>query len=265
MNLLENLQKLNFSKLEAQIYMALLGQEPMSAYQLAKKIEMSRPAIYNALDHMMEKGMVDIISESTVLYMVQQPEVLFDKMYADMGKSIKELKAGLETYKNSRREERTVNFRGYETAIFKAKEIMKNTEREIYINADFDLTCFNTEFAALNQKGIRIIVFSFYNIKTCQDKIEFYTHDRKIDGYHTPSRLMLVSDHDISLTADGSIPFDSWKGTVTNNILSVKIISEHIHNDIYLLKLRRKLGREMYEELRINTEFEKIRKEEEEL
>lgn len=265
MNLLENLQKLNFTKLEAQIYMALLGQEPMSAYQLAKKIEISRPAIYNALDHMLKKGMVEIISDQTALYIVQQPEVLFNKMQAEMEGSIKELKAGLETYKNSRREERTVNFCGFETAMFKAKEIMKKTEREIYINADFDLTCFDDDFAKLNQKGIRIIVFSFYNINTCQDKIEFYAHDRKIDKHHIPSRFMLVSDSDISLTADGSMPLDSWKGTVTNNILSVKILSEHIHNDIYLLKLRRKLGREMYEELRLNTEFEKMRKEEEEL
>lgn len=243
--------------------MALIGQDPMSAYQLAKKIEISRPAIYNALDHMLEKGMVEIISDRTALYIVQQPEVLFNKMHAEMEKSIKELKAGLETYKNSRREERTVNFCGFETAIFKAKEIMKNTEREIFMNADFDLSCFDAEFEELNQRGIRIIVFSFYDIKACQDKIEFYTHDRKIDNHHIPSRLMLVSDSDISLTADGSIPLDSWKGTVTNNILSVKILSEHIHNDIYLLKLRNKLGREMYEETNINTQFEKRRREEE--
>ena len=43
MKLQETLEHLNFSRLEAQIYMALIGSEPMSAYQLAKKIAIARP------------------------------------------------------------------------------------------------------------------------------------------------------------------------------------------------------------------------------
>ena len=56
MKLQETLEHLNFSRLEAQIYMALIGSEPMSAYQLAKKIAIARPSIYNALEHMLDKG-----------------------------------------------------------------------------------------------------------------------------------------------------------------------------------------------------------------
>lgn len=37
MKLIENLEKLNFTRLEAQVYLALLKSKPMSAYQLAKK------------------------------------------------------------------------------------------------------------------------------------------------------------------------------------------------------------------------------------
>ena len=54
MKLQETLEHLNFSRLEAQIYMALIGSEPMSAYQLAKKIAIARPSIYNALEHMLD-------------------------------------------------------------------------------------------------------------------------------------------------------------------------------------------------------------------
>lgn len=54
MNILDNLEKLNFTRLEAQLYIALLGEKPMSAYQLAKKVNISRPSIYNALDHMLD-------------------------------------------------------------------------------------------------------------------------------------------------------------------------------------------------------------------
>lgn len=42
-----------------------------------------------------------------------------------------------------------------------------------------------------------------------------------------------------------------------SNPLSVKIITEHIHNDIYLWKLREIYGKEMYENVYIETEFER--------
>ena len=63
MKLQETLEHLNFSRLEAQIYMALIGSEPMSAYQLAKKIAIARPSIYNALEHMLDKGMVELVPD----------------------------------------------------------------------------------------------------------------------------------------------------------------------------------------------------------
>lgn len=56
---------MKFSKLKAQIYLALLGTEPLSAYQLAKRIEISRTSIYNALEHMLEKGMVEMAPGET--------------------------------------------------------------------------------------------------------------------------------------------------------------------------------------------------------
>ena len=47
-----------------------------------------------------------------------------------------------------------------------------------------------------------------------------------------------------------------WIASVTNNPLIVDIITEHIHNDIYLLKLRDRFGSEIYNELKIGSEFE---------
>ena len=67
MTIEKNLEKLNFTKLETQIYLALLGSEPLSPYQLAKKIEIARASIYNALEHMLEKGMVEMVSGKCVL------------------------------------------------------------------------------------------------------------------------------------------------------------------------------------------------------
>lgn len=264
MNIQENLEKLNFTKLEAQIYMALLGTEPLSAYQLAKKIEISRTSIYNALEHMLEKGMVEMVPSNTALYMAQEPEVILGKMYSEMTKAICESKKQLRDYKELRRENINLVFKGFDTVIFKAKTLLKNARNEVYINADFDLSCFSEELKILKERKVRVVVFSFYNLALGAD-VEFYSHYRSMNKEHIPSRFMMVVDGEISLIGDGGIELQEWNGSMSNNTLYIKILSEHIHNDIYLLKLRDKYGKEIYDSnLYLNTAFEIRRKEEEE-
>ncbi len=262
MELIESLEKLNFTKLEAQIYTALLGSEPLSAYQLAKKINISRPSIYNALEHMLDKGMVETVPDQTALYTAQDPAVLLGKMRFEMTESLERAQQGLEEFQRMKHPEIHFVFRGFDTAVFRAKELLRETQREVYINADFPLSCFREEFERLSEKGVRIVIFSFYEMEMEGKNVEFYTHGRPMGTGHAPSRLMLAADGQISLTADGG-PVRAWSGTVSNNPLTVKILSEHIHHDIYLLKLQQRYGKEIYgEDLWLHTDFEKRQKEE---
>ena len=260
MNIYENLERLNFTKLEAQIYLALLGTEPLSAYQLAKKIDISRTSIYNALEHMLEKGMVELVPDNTSLYVAQEPEVILGKKHFEMTSAIEEAEQQLKEYQEVRRENINLVFRGFDTTIFKAKKFLKEAKKEVYINADFDLTCFCEEFRLLKENKVRVIVFSFYKIQTgCG--VEFYSHDRTMEKEHKPSRFMMVVDNEISLIADRETEFQEWSGTVSNNALFTKILSEHIHNDIYLLKLRDRYGKEIYDcNLYLDSAFEKRQK-----
>ena len=263
MKLIENLEKLNFTRLEAQVYLALLKSKPMSAYQLAKKIDMSRPSIYNCLEHMLDKGMVDLIPNETALYVAQDPEVLFNKVKSETDKNLREAEVALREYESQKYDEIILNFRGYETMIQKTKKILRESEAEVYINADFSIDFLQDEIEELNKKNIKVVVFSFYDICSAPSKIEYYSHYRKITENHKASRLMVAADKKVALIADGSGNEELWKGTISNNTLLIKILSEHIHNDIYLLKLRDKYGKEIYEEsLFVHTEFEKRTKEE---
>lgn len=256
MTIQENLEKLNFSKLEAQIYLALLGTEPLSAYQLAKKIDISRTSIYNALEHMLEKGMVEMMPNDTALYIAQKPEVILGRMRFEMKNAMDESEKQLKDYQELRRKNIDFIFKGFETVIFKAKDILRNAKKEVYINADFDLSYFKEEFRILKERRIRLVVFSFYDLELDCD-VEFYSHYRNINKGHLASRLMLVVDNEISLIADRGEELQEWNGKVSNNILFMKILSEHIHNDIYLLKLKDKYGKKIYDnDLYLKTDFE---------
>ncbi len=258
MTIQENLQKLNFSKLEADIYIALLGEKPMSAYQLAKKIDISRTSIYNALEFMLEKGIVEVVPNNTLLYVAQEPDVIFKKIQESVDNSIQEAGQYLKEYKENKREDITANFYGYDTAIYKIKEMLKNVQKEIYINTDCRLEEIREDFEQLVEKGIKVVVFSFYEIENPVAGVDYFTHGRERKKDFRQSRLMVVVDNERLLLADGSSQNTLWKGTESNEKLMVKIMAEHIHNDIYLLKIRDKYGKEIYDDyLRIDTIFER--------
>lgn len=256
--LINCLEKINFTKLESQIYLALLEGGPMSAYQLAKKIDISRPSIYNALEHMYDKGSVTMIPENTALYVSQEPDVLLEKLNSEFEKNTNTLLGGLKDFMDTRHEERFENFRGFETIISKAKKIISSAESEVYINTDFDLQIFKEEFAVLKQKGVRVIAFSFYKLNVDNLDVEFFSHYRMRNNEHKPERLMIAVDSSVALLADCYKARESWLGTVTNNALMISIICEHIHHDIYLLKLENKYGtKEVYNtDLMIHSLFE---------
>lgn len=60
----------------------------MSPYQIAKKVDISRPSIYNALEHMVNKGMVELVPEDTVMYIAQDPEILINNSYIIRNKKV---------------------------------------------------------------------------------------------------------------------------------------------------------------------------------
>lgn len=258
MTIKENLQKLNFSKLEADIYMALLGEKPMSAYQLAKKINISRTSIYNALEFMLEKGIVQVVPNNTLLYVAQEPNVIFRKIQESVENSIQEASRYLEEYQENKCEEITANFYGYDTMISKVKEMLKTAQEEIYMNTDCGLEEIREDIESLVKKGIKVVLFSFYEVENPIVGVDYFTHGRKRGKNFKQTRLMVVVDNELLIFADGSGWNALWKGTESNEKLLVKIMAEHIHNDIYLLKIRNRYGKEIYDDyLRIDTAFER--------
>ena len=255
-NLASSLAGLGFTELETNIYLALLDHGRMSPYQIAKKVDISRSSIYNALEHMVNKGMVEVVPEDTVLYLAQDPEVLISKLEGDYKRNIANAASGLKEYIQTRHEENYAIINDKDTIMEKAKKIIKQATKEIFINTDIDINELENELKMAAHKGVRIIVFSFVKQDISCEGVEIYSHDREMTEDNTNTRLMIVADDDVALIADNS-GRGKWTATVSNNRLMKSIIREHIHNDIYMLKIRNIYGREIYDKIHINTELER--------
>lgn len=242
--------KLNFTKTEALVYMNLLKNTSLTGYQVAKNLNMSRSSVYSSLDNLYKRGVVFLLPGDSQIYKAEMPAILISNMKKEFLENADELEEKLNSIEIEDKEERYVNLEEYNNIISKAKELLRAAKKEVYINTDFDLKIFSEELVELRQKGVRVIVFSFSKFNGQELPIEIYCHsDGKSQGVH--SRFMLVVDFKTTLIADQN------KGTFTENDLMASIVSEHIHHDIYLLKLKEKYNKDLIDEdIKINTMME---------
>lgn len=252
-----DLIRLNFSKLESQIYLTLLEDGELSGYQISKKIGVARSSVYPALEGMLNKGYVLLLPEETQIYKAQNPSTLIHRLKNEFLTSADSAEKQLENLYKERHEEKFSNIKGFANVVAKTKELLTSAKKEVYLNTDFDLHLFDNEWKLLKQNHVRIIVFSFAPLNCDGLDIELYTHKQETCKDEMPSRIMIAVDCSMTLVADTYKDRGNWIGTVTNNALMVSIISEHIHHDIYLLKLKEKYGKDLIDEsIKLNSMLE---------
>lgn len=247
------LVSLGFSRLEAEIYIVLLNGAK-SGYQIAKKIDISRPSVYNALEHMYDKGVILQLHDGSSEYIAQPPEIIFKKLSEEYAENAMLAEKTLTEYAANRFEERLATLKGFKTIIARTKEMISSSKHEVFINTGISIPCLKEAINKAADLGVSVTVFSFYALDTDGINCNVFTHGREQIG--ECSRLMLSCDSREILVANKNNGSDEWIASVTNNPLMVDIITEHIHNDIYLLKLRNRFGSGIYDELRIGSEFE---------
>ena len=254
--ILNLLERLNFTKTEAAVYLELIKNSALTGYQVAKNLNMARSSIYSALDNLYKRGVVFLLPGDAQVYKAENPSTLLNKMKQEFVDNADLLEEKLNNIDNTQYEERYLNIEGYDNVIAKTKELLMTAEKEVYINTDFNLNIFEKEFQELFERGVRIIVFSFSNISFQDMPIEIYKHEHAIIC-KKESRMMLVVDYKKTLIAERG-QNDEFLGTFTENRLLASIVSEHIHHDIYLLKLRKKYNVDLIDNvIKINTLMEK--------
>lgn len=238
--IIEYLEKFNFTRTEASVYLNLVIRGSRNGSQIARDLNISRSSVYSALDNLYEKAVVYLLQSDSKTYKAEDPSILINRLksqYVDSADSLKKALSGIQ-----RKEEDTyyLNITGFENFISKARELLLSAEKEIYLNLCMDIQIFSEEFAKLKKKGVRVIVFSFSKLNCTDIPVEFYYNSVQ-PGESEEVRMMMVIDRKTSLIGS-SVGNSEFIGTYSDNPLMVSIVSEHIHQDIYLMKLREKYG-----------------------
>ena len=260
--IIQELEKLNFSKMEAQVYISLIKEGEQNGSQIAKLLGASRSSVYAALNNLYKKGVVYSVPGDTNIYRGERPEVLVEKLKNNFTKTADILKEKMSQLNTDKKERNYINIKGTDNFIGKAKELLLTARREVYINTCIDLQIFMKEFVELGERGVRVVVFSYDEMNIEGLPVELYSHplagECEISCDKEDVRLMLVVDLTTTLIGSRVGRDEDIVGTFTENSLLVSIVSEHIHHDIYLLKLREKYGEDLIgQDIRIDSMLEK--------
>ncbi|MBI2046752.1 hypothetical protein HYT26_01145, partial [Candidatus Pacearchaeota archaeon] len=128
----EELQEFGLSNTEAKVYLALLELGKNKAGEITKKSAVNRTNVYDALERLIEKGLVSYVSENNKKFFEavnpqRLQEILKDKQ-EKLGKTIEELK---ERYSKSQKQEDAFVFRG-KKGIRSIFEDILNEKKELF-------------------------------------------------------------------------------------------------------------------------------------
>lgn len=271
--LLNYLCNLGFSRIEAQVYCTLVPEEKMGGYQIAKKLNLQRPSVYNALNSLESRGFITVIPGETTEYSAVEPDVLMDELSKRYCENATNAKAELEKLADGRKKhERFVNITGKTNLINAINRCIEATEKEIIFTCSMELKNFETALKNAAARGVRIILFSWSNLDTLGIPLEFYCG---YDGVATcaEKRILLVADEmhciigsndraaffpygkKVDLLPDGE---DDFLGMTSDNRLMINLVTEHIHFDIYLQRLKKVHGKDLIDSsIQIGTLMEK--------
>lgn len=255
-NLVSKLAEFGFTRTDALVYIALLKYGKSSGYKIAKEIGLSRSSVYSSIDSLYLQQCIYLSDSQTKEYSAKAPNILFEELRKKTVESCTYLKNELnKIYEHEESEEFIFNLTSYDAWLRKVKEGFSSSQKEIYLNTDFDLELFSEDIKLAVERGIRIIIFSFNRIKKVHPAIELYTRLEEDETLYPSSRFMMVVDMKTALIFSNSN--SQSQGVFTNNDLMLKIVAEHIHSDIYLTQYE-SLHNADIKKLLINTLHEQV-------
>lgn len=254
--IIDLLNNLGFSNHEASIYKVLLENPGLTVFQLSKELSLSRSSVYPIVKNMYSNGFLVLQNGVKDHYYAIDPNSLLTQIENKMNKSILDVRPLLQSLSEGEKNNNYINLLNYDAILSKVENMMLAAKQEIVMNTDLDLNLFSETIKKLVRRHVRIIVFSFKKQNEIAG-VEIYSHNFTMQS---GNRIMMVVDVEQVLVANNNSIRNDWIGTYTNNSFMTKIIYEHIHHDIYLYRIKEKLGVNMFEmhpDILLNTLNEK--------
>lgn len=254
--IIKKLEKMGLPNKEGEVYLHLVKNPYSNGSQIAKKLGYPRTSIYSLLAKLQVKGCILSVPEGDVTtYVAVNPQDLLFRLKKEMEEASEVLNQEFKKVDIDVNEKQFLNINSYEGIVERVYQVLKNAEKEVYINTNIELESFGNIdeiFALLKRRGVRVIFFSFQNKGYEKLGVEYYHREAlKDEDSDKTKRILLVADMKSALMASNY--GGEFSGTFSENKLLINLVAEHIHNDIYIKKLEENYDGDFWEDVKINS------------
>lgn len=253
MPLINKLKEMNFSENEAKIYITLLKYGKSTGYEISKYSGIPRSKIYNHLEILLNRGVIEINSTEKVnLYKAISPEELVKlskKTLDDTLNSFEKLAKNISLIDDT---EGIWEIQDYNSLLLKAKDIILNAKDSLYIqiwteDLSDDLTNLINKKIDEIDKSVVILYDKEQKYKTSLKK--YFAHGFEMERLEDMDNrwISVVADDEIFLYG-GIISEKEVSGVHTKNKFLSFFAKEYIQHDAYCLKLIDKFRDELIKE-----------------
>ncbi len=128
------MKKYNFTEYETKVYIALLEIGKSTGYEISKMSSVPRSKVYNTLESLLKKGLIQKTINNQVLYTAIPVDEFINMLSDSLNKDMINLKQSLNQHNTSTFDHNEIwNIDGYDNVIIKAKNLIKNAQDELLI------------------------------------------------------------------------------------------------------------------------------------
>ncbi len=154
----DDLMAIGFTEYEARVYLALLGENPATGYQLSKNAGIPRSMVYEALGRLHARGAIMRTSDQrAALYRPVPPDLLLDRYAQEQQRLTKALRGSLNALYTSEAEEHIWSVSGESAVMAYALQIVQEAQAELLqVLPDAAVEALQGEIAMACKRGVAV-------------------------------------------------------------------------------------------------------------
>lgn len=243
--LLPKLVKLGFSEYEAKAYIALLGKNPVSGYELAKQSGVPRSMIYEVAGKLALRGAALTLHSGSVTRYAPVPAAEFlDQLQQEHENLVNNLKEELTALAEAPVPDLDYvwNIEGVENVLARAVEMIDQAQKQIYL-ALLPVTFDALRPSLVNAvaRGVRTVLYTTAELDLPGGEIAVAHVSEETLGQAHGLGIILVIDG-VEVLIGERLSSVNARASWTGSALLVFIAEHHLRTDLYLPEILSRLG-----------------------
>ncbi len=258
-NIVDELRSLGFSEYEGRSYLALLSSgETLTAYEIAKSAGLPTSKIYEVLARLEERELVSVVDGGgKKKFAAMDPDEFFSEFRQGVNDTIARVRRELKQLKGNSSASTIWSFRDYDSFRERSARMVRECGRNLLVSSwKEELDFLGVELKAAESRGAQIAVVHFGQTDLACGAMFQHPIEDTLYQERGGRGFVMVSDSREAVLA--TIYGESAvEGAFSMNRGFILLAEDYIKHDIYVMKIVRRMDRELIE--RFGERYGKLR------